>query len=71
MNAKKEDTGKPRFNIQHDNHQQAMTSVLCSMMEHQSLVDLAIRCGNNTIHVHKAIIAANSLYFKVRYKTLH
>lgn len=62
---KKEDILKPRFAIQHDNHHQALATVLCSMMEHQSLVDLAIRCGNNTIHAHKTVLAANSSYFKV------
>lgn len=42
-----------------------MCRALCSLMEHQSLVDLAICCGNNTIHAHKCILAANSSYFRV------
>lgn len=33
-------------------------------MEHQSLVDIAICCGNKTLHAHKCILAANSHYFK-------
>lgn len=33
-------------------------------MEHQSLVDIAICCGNNTLHAHKCILAANSTYFR-------
>lgn len=61
---KKEDLNKSRYCLQYDDHAKVISNVLCSMMEHQSLVDLAIRCGNNTIHVHKCVLAANSNYFK-------
>lgn len=63
---KKEEVNKARYCLQYDDHARVISNVLCSMMEHQSLVDLAIRCGNNTMHVHKCVLAANSNYFKVR-----
>lgn len=62
---KKEDGPKELYSIEDENHQIAMTSGLCKMMLGQSLVDLAITCGNNTIHVHKIVLAANSTYFRV------
>lgn len=66
MNLKKEiETSKTRYCVQYDDHSRMMCSVLCSLMEHQSLVDLAIRCGNSTIHAHKCVLAANSPYFRV------
>ncbi|KAK9737012.1 BTB/POZ domain [Popillia japonica] len=65
MNLKKEiETSKTRYCVQYDDHSRMMCSVLCSLMEHQSLVDLAIRCGNSTIHAHKCVLAANSPYFR-------
>lgn len=60
----KKDDSKIRYCVQHENHARVVFSALCSLMEHQSLVDLAIRCGNNTIHAHKCILAANSPYFR-------
>lgn len=62
----KEETTKSRYCIQWNAHEKYMCNVLCSLMEHQSLVDLAICCGSNTIHAHKCILAANSPYFRVR-----
>nr|XP_022909174.1 uncharacterized protein LOC111420426 [Onthophagus taurus] len=41
-----------------------VSSSLCSLVEHQSLVDIAIRCGNSTVHAHKCVLAANSGYFR-------
>ncbi|XP_017780951.1 PREDICTED: modifier of mdg4-like [Nicrophorus vespilloides] len=61
---RKEDNLKTRVCVQYDDHSRLMCSVLCSLMEHQSLVDLAIRCGNNTMHAHKCILAASSPYFR-------
>lgn len=62
----KEEASKRRYCIQWNAHERYMCTVLCSLMEHQSLVDLAICCGSNTIHAHKCILAANSPYFRVR-----
>lgn len=34
-------------------------------MEHQSLVDVVLSCGSNTIQAHKFVLAANSPLFRV------
>ncbi|KAK4881069.1 hypothetical protein RN001_004388 [Aquatica leii] len=60
----KQDNGESRFFIRWETHSKCMTSVMCSLMEHQSLVDVAICCGTNTIHAHKCVLAANSQYFR-------
>lgn len=61
---------KPYYALHHDKHESCLMSALCSMIEHQSLVDVALRCGNTTIHAHKVVLAANSLYFRVKKETL-
>lgn len=58
-------SNKPRLVVQYDDHSSFMATVLCTLMEHQSLVDIAIRCGNQTLHAHKVILASNSPYFRV------
>ncbi|KAF2895244.1 hypothetical protein ILUMI_10930 [Ignelater luminosus] len=60
----KQEGAKTRYYVQWDTHARHMCTVLCSLMEHQSLVDLAICCGTNTIHAHKCVLAANSPYFR-------
>ncbi|KAF5307371.1 hypothetical protein FQR65_LT07088 [Abscondita terminalis] len=60
----KQENGEARYYIRWGTHSKCMTSVLCSLMEHQSLVDVAVCCGTNTIHAHKCVLAANSQYFR-------
>lgn len=54
-----------KYCIQSENHPQHTTVGLCSLMEHQSLVDIVICCGNNILHAHKVVLAASSPYFRV------
>lgn len=35
------------------------------MLMDRRLVDIAVTCANNTIHLHRVVLAANSIYFKV------
>lgn len=56
---------KAKYCIQSEKHPQETTVALCSLMEHQSLVDIAICCGNNILHAHKVVLAASSPFFRV------
>lgn len=58
---------KPKYCIQSEKHPQQTTVGLCSLMEHQSLVDIAICCGNNILHAHKVVLAASSPLFRVSF----
>lgn len=60
-----QESNKSRVFVQWNDHARHLTNALCSQIEHQSFVDLAIICGSNTMHVHKSILVANSGYFKV------
>lgn len=62
---------KAKYCIQSDKHPQETTVALCSLMEHQSLVDIAICCGNNILHAHKVVLAASSPYFRVSANKIH
>ncbi|XP_018321321.1 uncharacterized protein LOC108734319 [Agrilus planipennis] len=64
MNKQPEVTKTTRYCVQWDSHARHICTVFCSLMEHQSLVDVAICCGPNTIHAHKCVLAANSPYFR-------
>lgn len=55
---------KNNYCVSWKNHSRHVFKSLCCLMEHQSLVDIAICCGNKTLHAHKCILAANSHYFK-------
>ncbi|CAG9860194.1 unnamed protein product [Phyllotreta striolata] len=50
--------------IQAEKHSHLLNHGLCSLLEHQSLVDIAVCCGNNILLAHKVVLAANSLYLK-------
>lgn len=54
-----------KFIVQWEKHSNHVFRGLCTLMERQCLVDIAICCGNNTLHAHKCVLAANSTYFKV------
>lgn len=58
---------KTKYNIQSEKHPKHTISGLCSLMEHQSLVDIAICCGNNILHAHKVVLAASSPLFRVNF----
>ncbi|KAB0800445.1 hypothetical protein PPYR_06185 [Photinus pyralis] len=60
----KEESDESQYYVKWETHGRFVTSVLCSLLEHQSLVDVVICCGTNTIHVHKCVLAANSQYFR-------
>ncbi|KAJ8983192.1 hypothetical protein NQ317_016411 [Molorchus minor] len=60
----KNGNSKAKFCIQSEKHPLQTSVGLCSLMEHQSLVDIAICCGNNTLHAHKVVLAANSPLFR-------
>ncbi|KAJ8917206.1 hypothetical protein NQ315_012698 [Exocentrus adspersus] len=60
----KNGTSKSKYCIQSEKHPMHTSLGLCSLMEHQSLVDIAICCGNNTLHAHKVVLAANSPLFR-------
>lgn len=60
----KEESEESQYYVKWETHGRFVTSVLCSLLEHQSLVDVVICCGTNTIHVHKCVLAANSQYFR-------
>ncbi|KAF5281337.1 hypothetical protein FQA39_LY17821 [Lamprigera yunnana] len=53
-----------QYFVKWETHAKWMTTGLCSLMEHQSFVDVAICCGTNTIHAHKCVLAASSQYFR-------
>ncbi|XP_044744984.1 uncharacterized protein LOC123306870 [Coccinella septempunctata] len=55
---------KTNYCVSWKTHSKHVFKSLCCLMEHQSLVDIAICCGNKTLHAHKCILAANSHYFK-------
>ncbi|KAK9875535.1 hypothetical protein WA026_007924 [Henosepilachna vigintioctopunctata] len=55
---------KNKYCLSWKTHAKHVFKSLCCLMEHQSLVDIAICCGNKTLHAHKCILAANSHYFK-------
>nr|CAH7747288.1 unnamed protein product [Callosobruchus chinensis] len=56
--------GQAKYCLQSEKHPLQTTLALCSLMEHQSLVDVAICCGNNVLHAHKVVLAANSALFR-------
>ncbi|VEN58011.1 unnamed protein product [Callosobruchus maculatus] len=56
--------GQTKYCLQSEKHPLQTTLALCSLMEHQSLVDVAICCGNNILHAHKVVLAANSALFR-------
>nr|CAI5843436.1 unnamed protein product [Callosobruchus analis] len=56
--------GPTKYCLQSEKHPLQTTLALCSLMEHQSLVDVAICCGNNILHAHKVVLAANSALFR-------
>lgn len=56
---------KTKYCIKWDTQTNSLMQGLCSLIEHQSLVDVAVCCGNNTLHAHKCVLAANSPLFKV------
>nr|CAH7738847.1 unnamed protein product [Callosobruchus chinensis] len=56
--------GQAKYCLQSEKHPLQTTLALCSLMEHQSLVDVAICCGNNALHAHKVVLAANSALFR-------
>ncbi|XP_018561601.1 uncharacterized protein LOC108903788 [Anoplophora glabripennis] len=60
----KNGNSKTKYCIQSEKHPLQTSLGLCSLMEHQSLVDIAICCGNNTLHAHKVVLAANSPLFR-------
>ncbi|KAJ8940866.1 hypothetical protein NQ318_010178 [Aromia moschata] len=60
----KNGNSKAKYCIQSEKHPLQTSLGLCSLMEHQSLVDIAICCGNNTLHAHKVVLAANSPLFR-------
>ncbi|XP_060526007.1 uncharacterized protein LOC132701811 isoform X2 [Cylas formicarius] len=55
---------KMKYAVHWETHSKNLTRQFCSLMEHQSLVDVLICCGNNTIQAHKFILAANSPYLR-------
>ncbi|CAH1155154.1 unnamed protein product [Phaedon cochleariae] len=55
---------KARYCIQSEQHPFQTSLGLCSLMEHQSLVDIAVCCGNNILHAHKIVLAASSPLFR-------
>ncbi|XP_050293090.1 uncharacterized protein LOC126733743 isoform X2 [Anthonomus grandis grandis] len=57
-----------KYSIQWETHPRNLIKSFCSLMEHQSLVDVAICCGNNTIQAHKFVLAANSPYFREEFE---
>lgn len=61
----KNGNSKAKYCIQAEKHSQQTTVGICSLLEHQSLVDIVICCGNNVLHAHKVILAANSPLFRV------
>ncbi|XP_076259577.1 longitudinals lacking protein-like [Rhynchophorus ferrugineus] len=57
-----------KYAINWDSHPQNFVKNVCSLMEHQSLVDIVISCGNNTIQAHKFILASNSPLFREEFE---
>ncbi|XP_023019054.2 uncharacterized protein isoform X2 [Leptinotarsa decemlineata] len=55
---------KVKYCIQLEKHPIHTTLGLCSLMEHQSLVDIAICCGSSILHAHKIVLAASSSLFR-------
>lgn len=51
--------------ISWETHPKNLLKNFCSLMEHQSLVDVVLSCGSNTIQAHKFVLAANSPLFRV------
>lgn len=51
--------------IQTEKHSVLIAHGLCSLLEHQSLVDIAVCCGSNILLAHKIVLAANSPLFRV------
>ncbi|CAH2015637.1 unnamed protein product [Acanthoscelides obtectus] len=56
--------GRAKYCIQSEQHPQQTTWALCSFMERQNFVDVAICCGNNVLRAHKVVLAAHSPLFK-------
>ena len=65
MSIKKEGSGKSKYVVECSNYESLLNARLCTLLKHQSLVDVAVRCVNNTVHVHKCVLAASSPYFRV------
>ncbi|KAL1491872.1 hypothetical protein ABEB36_012401 [Hypothenemus hampei] len=57
-----------KYVINWQTHPQNLLKSFCSLMEHQSLVDVVICCGNNTIQAHKFVLAANSPLFRMEFE---
>ncbi|ENN81964.1 hypothetical protein HUJ04_006417 [Dendroctonus ponderosae] len=58
----------PRYIINWETHASNLLKNFCSLMEHQSLVDIVLCCGNNTIQAHKFVLAANSPFFREEFE---
>ncbi|XP_030756983.1 uncharacterized protein LOC115882871 isoform X2 [Sitophilus oryzae] len=57
-----------KYAVHWETHPQNFVKNVCGLMEHQSLVDVVICCGNNTIQTHKFILAANSPLFREEFE---
>ncbi|XP_057658277.1 uncharacterized protein LOC130895133 [Diorhabda carinulata] len=60
----KNDKLKVKYFVQSEKHSNDTSYGLCTLMEHQSLVDITICCGNHVLHAHKVVLAAGSPLFR-------
>ncbi|XP_072398761.1 uncharacterized protein [Diabrotica undecimpunctata] len=59
---------KCSYVIQSDQHCLQTTAGLCNLIEHQSLVDILLCCGNNCLHAHKIVLACHSKLFRTEFE---
>ncbi|XP_066149592.1 uncharacterized protein [Euwallacea fornicatus] len=67
MNKNSEKKGV-RYLINWETQPQNLVKNICSLMEHQNLVDVLVCCGNNSIQAHKFVLAANSPLFREEFE---
>ncbi|CAH2018581.1 unnamed protein product [Acanthoscelides obtectus] len=60
----KAENWQSKYCLESKQHPQQTTIALCSFMEQQNFVDVAICCEKRVLHVHKVVLAANSALFK-------
>ncbi|CAH2013870.1 unnamed protein product [Acanthoscelides obtectus] len=60
----KAENWQSKYCVEFEQRPQRTTIGLCSLLEQQMFVDVAICCGERVLHVHKVVLAANSPLFK-------
>ena len=56
----------PEYRLRWNNHRPNLVDNFKDFLHHESLVDVTLAIGGQFIHAHKVILAACSIYFKVR-----